>query len=115
MSNSDLAFLGQGAKINPFDYIQARLGAPVVPKPVEPPKPTPIPPAPVGPTEPKKLTPAQKSAAIKKLQQYIKIARKNLALERAKGKLKDERKIAKFREQITRNQTRIKNIRKNGY
>lgn len=115
MSNSDMAFLGLGAKIDPFAYIQARLGAPVVPKPVEPPKPTPVPPTPVGPTEPTKLTPAQRNAAIKKLQGYIQIARRNLALERAKGKLKDERKIAKYREQISRNQTRIKNIRRNGY
>ena len=114
-SNSDLAYLGIGNKVNPFAMIQANLGAPVKPKPVEPPKPTPVPVPPPGPVDPKNLTPAQKSAAIKKLQGYIQIARKNLALERAKGKLKDERKIAKYREQISRAQTRIKNIRRNGY
>lgn len=43
MSNSDLAYLGQGDKIDPWAYLQARLGEPVAPKPVAPPKPTPSP------------------------------------------------------------------------
>jgi hypothetical protein len=118
MSNSDLAFLGQGAKINPYDYIEARLGVPAPPAPPKPnptPNPTPIPTPPAGPTEPKKLTPAQQKAAIDKLKQYIAIARKNLSLEQRKGKLADPRKIAKYRQQIAMNQTRIKNIRRNGY
>jgi hypothetical protein len=115
MSNSDLAFLGQGAKIDPFAYIQARPGKPVPPKPVEPPKPTPIPPAPVGPTEPTKLTPAEKKAAIEKLKKYISVARKRLMREKAKGTKADPRRLAKYRQEISRAQTRIKNIRKNGY
>jgi len=119
MSNSDLAFLGQGAKIDPWAYIQARLGAPkpppAPPKPNPTPNPTPIPKPPAGPVEPKKLTPAQKKAAIDKLREYIKAAQKNIVLENRKGANKDIRKIAKYREQIARNKPRIENIRKNGY
>jgi len=115
MSNSDLAFLGQGAKIDPFAYIQARPGKPVPPKPVEPPKPTPIPPAPTGPTEPVKLTPAEKKKAIDKLKQYIATAKKRLTLEKKKGVKADPRKLAKYRQEISRAETRIKNIRRNGY
>ena len=119
MSNSDLAFLGQGAKIDPYAYIQARLGAPkpppAPPKPNPTPNPTPLPKPPAGPSTPVKLTPEQKKKAIDKLKKYIATAQKNLRAERAKGPKKDERKSAKYREQIARNQTRIKNIRRNGY
>jgi murein DD-endopeptidase MepM/ murein hydrolase activator NlpD len=115
MSNSDLAYLGIGNKVDPFAYIQARLGSPVPPKPVEPPKPTPVPPTPAGPPTPVKLTPEQRRIAIAKQQQYLKEARANLAKERRLGPRKDERKMAKYREQIARAQTRIKNIRRNGY
>lgn len=115
LSNSDLAYLGLGAKVDPFAYIQARLGSPVPPKPVEPPKPTPVPPTPAGPPTPVKLTPAQQRQAIAKQRQYLKNARMNLANERRLGPRKDERKMAKYREQIARAKTRIKNIRRNGY
>lgn len=114
-SNSDLAMYGVGHKVDPFAMIQANLGAPIQPKPVEPPKPTPVPPPPPGPVEPTKLTPKQKAAAIKKVRFYIDRARRNLALELAKGPKSDKRKLAKYREEIARNKTRIENIRKNGY
>ena len=115
MSNSDLAFLGQGAKVDPYAYIQARLGQPTPPKPAPAPKPTPVPPAPPGPPTPKPLTPAERKAAIERLRKYLREAQANLREEQAKGPLKDERKIAKYREQIARNKTRIRNIQKNGY
>jgi hypothetical protein len=62
-----------------------------------------------------KLSPEQRRKAIAQQQKYMKEARANLANERRLGPRKDERKMAKYREQITRAQTRIRNIRRNGY
>lgn len=117
MSNSDLAYIGVGDKVDPYAYIQARLGAPKPPPaPVPPaPQPTPVPPGPSGPSEPKRLTPAERKAAISELRKYISEAKRKLARERARGVKADPRKIAKYREQIARNETRLKNIRRDGY
>lgn len=113
--NTDVPHLGLGNPLfDPFAYIQARLGAPKPPVPVPSPKPEP-PAPPVGPPTPQKLSKAEQKAAIEKLKQYVKIAKQKLARERARGVRADVRKIAQYREQIARNETRIKNIRRDGY
>lgn len=89
MSNSDLAYLGQGAKIDPYAYIQARLGAavkPVPPKPVTPKPETPKP----------GLTPSQQ----KRLERLTALKKD------AEGKLKAEQdklpKLVKVRDELVK-------------
>jgi murein DD-endopeptidase MepM/ murein hydrolase activator NlpD len=94
MSNSDLAHLGIGAKVDPWQYIQDRLS-------IDKPKPQP---APV----------ATRAQVIARLQKYIADAKKKLREEQRKGKKADVKKIAKYREQIARNETRLKNYRRSG-
>lgn len=75
MSNSDLAYLGVGAKIDPWAYIERRL---VTPKPV-------VPVAPAKPA-PKPLTEVQKLRAQRdKLRREIALLKKQKKLESKKG------------------------------
>ena len=106
LSNSDLAHLGVGAKVDPWAWIQARLAPPTAPKPPTKPTPEPLPtpPAPV----------ATRAQVIAQLQRYITEAKKKLRDEQRKGKKADPKKIAKYREQIARNETRLKNYRRSG-
>lgn len=86
LSNSDQAHLGQGVKISPFDWIQARLSAPVAPKP----------PAPVKPPA-KPVAPPTKKAQLTAQKRQIEDALKKLkAADRSNGKTaKDlEKKLA---------------------
>lgn len=94
LSTSEGASLGQGTRVDPWQYIQDRLT-------VDKPKPQPAPVA----------TRAQVIARIKK---YIADAKKKLRDEQRKGKKADVKKIAKYREQIARNETRLKNYRRSG-
>jgi hypothetical protein len=97
--NSDQVHLGIGHPlIDPFAYIEARPDkAPT--KPVVVPKPVPVP---------------TKNATIERLKKYISDAKRNLKAEQKKGKFASPQKIAKYREQIARNETRLKNYRRNG-
>jgi murein DD-endopeptidase MepM/ murein hydrolase activator NlpD len=79
MSNSDIAYLGVGDKVDPYAYIQARLRKPVVVKPVAP--------APAPKPTPKPLTELQKLRAQRaKLRKEITLLRKQKKLESPKGR-----------------------------
>jgi murein DD-endopeptidase MepM/ murein hydrolase activator NlpD len=86
LSNSDRSYLGEGAKVSPFDWIQARLGAPVAPKPPAPVKP------PVKPVAP----PSKKAQLTAQKRQIEDAIRKLKTADRANGKTaKDlEKKLA---------------------
>jgi hypothetical protein len=57
---------------------------------------------------------ATRGQVIAQLQRYITEAKKKLRDEQRKGKKADPKKIAKYREQIARNETRLKNYRRSG-
>jgi murein DD-endopeptidase MepM/ murein hydrolase activator NlpD len=91
LSNSDRAFVGEGAKVSPYDWIQARL------KPITPPKPATVPPAPApapAPATPKPVpapaTPSKPTNPVKRitLKTRLQLERQRLeaAIRRAKKK-----------------------------
>lgn len=106
LSTSEQASLGIGSKVDPWAWIQARLAPPTAPKPPTKPTPEPVPtpPAPV----------ATRAQVIAQLKKYIEEAKKKLRDEQRKGTKADPKKIAKYREQIARNETRLKNYRRSG-